>query len=58
MFNNDLISDVKFTVQESDGSKKEIPAHKFVLYAMFYGTMADSNIFSPGLPTNNASRML
>ena len=31
MFNNDLISDVKFTVQESDGSTKEIPAHKFVL---------------------------
>lgn len=48
MFNNDLISDVKFTVQGSDGSKREIPAHKFVLsisspvfYAMFYGPVAD-----------------
>jgi len=50
MFNNDLISDVKFTVQGSDGSTKEIPAHKFVLsisspvfYAMFYGPMADAS---------------
>ena len=50
MFNNGLISDVKFTVQGSDGSKKEIPAHKFVLsisspvfYAMFYGPMADTS---------------
>ena len=50
MFNNDLISDVKFTVQGSDGTKREIPAHKFVLsvsspvfYAMFYGPMADTS---------------
>ena len=50
MFNNDLLSDVKFTVQGSDGSKGEIPAHKFVLsisspvfYAMFYGPMADTS---------------
>ena len=50
MFNNDLLSDVKFTVQGSDGSKREIPAHKFVLsisspvfYAMFYGPMADTS---------------
>ena len=50
MFNNDLISDVKFTVQGSDGSTKEIPAHKFVLsisspvfFAMLYGPMADTS---------------
>ena len=50
MFNNDLLSDVKFTVQGSDGGKREIPAHKFVLsisspvfYAMFYGPMADTS---------------
>ena len=50
MFNNNLISDVKFTVRGSDGSKMEIPAHKFVLsisspvfHAMFYGPMADTS---------------
>ena len=50
MFNNDLISDVKFIVRGSDGSEKELPAHKFVLsisspvfYAMFYGPMADTS---------------
>lgn len=50
MFNNSLISDVKFTVRGSDGSKMEIPAHKFVLsisspvfHAMFYGPMADTS---------------
>lgn len=50
LFNNNLMSDVKFTVQGSDGSKKELPAHKFVLsisspvfYAMFCGPMADTS---------------
>ena len=53
MFNNKLLSDVKFQVVDRDaegGSKsmKKIPAHKFLLaisspvfYAMFYGELAD-----------------
>ena len=54
MFNNELLSDVKFVVRQ-DGSKckrrnsKEIPAHKFLLaisspvfYAMFYGELAET----------------
>ena len=53
MFNNELLSDVKFQVVDRDsegGSKsmKKIPAHKFLLaisspvfYAMFYGELAD-----------------
>jgi len=50
IFNNELLSDVKFVVPVSTGeseSKKVIPAHKFMLaisspvfYAMFYGQMA------------------
>ena len=50
IFNNQLLSDVKFVVPASTGeseSKKVIPAHKFVLaisspvfFAMFYGQMA------------------
>ena len=52
IFNNKLLSDVKFVVPVSTGeseSKKVIPAHKFVLaisspvfYAMFYGQMAET----------------
>ena len=52
IFNNELLSDVKFVVPVSTGqseSKKVIPAHKFVLaisspvfYAMFYGQMAET----------------
>ena len=52
IFNNELLSDVKFVVQvstEESESKKEIPAHKFVLaisspvfFAMFYGQMAET----------------
>ena len=53
LFNNELLSDVKFQVLERDaegGSKsvKKIPAHKFLLaisspvfYAMFYGELAE-----------------
>jgi len=52
MFNNGLLSDVKFVVRKSDGeleSKQVIPAHKFVLSigspvfeAMFYGELAET----------------
>ena len=56
IFNNELLSDVKFVVPASNDdcgarkkAKMEIPAHKFVLaisspvfYAMFYGQMADT----------------
>ena len=52
IFNNELLSDVKFAVPVSTDqskSKKVIPAHKFVLaisspvfYAMFYGQMAET----------------
>ena len=52
VFNNQLLSDVKFVVPVSTDeseSKKVIPAHKFVLaisspvfYAMFYGQMAET----------------
>ena len=53
IFNNELLSDVKFIVPASNSneseSRKMIPAHKFVLAigspvfcAMFYGKMADS----------------
>ena len=52
MLNNDLFSDVKFVVHNSDGeseSKQVIPAHKFVLSigspvfeAMFYGELAET----------------
>ena len=52
VFNNELLSDVKFVVPVSTGeseSKKAILAHKFVLaisspvfYAMFYGQMAET----------------
>ena len=48
IFNNELLSDVKFVLPVSTG-KKVIPAHKFVLaisspvfYAMFYGQMAET----------------
>jgi len=51
MFNNELLSDVKFVVRDSEGgsdSMKKIPAHKFLLaisspvfYAMFYGELAE-----------------
>ena len=50
IFNNKLLSDVRFVVPVSDSeseSRKMISAHKFVLaisssvfYAMFYGQMA------------------
>ena len=52
IFNDELLSDVKFVVPVSTGeseSKKVIPAHKFVLaisspvfYAMFYGQMTET----------------
>ena len=52
IFNNELLSDVKFIVPASNsesGSRKMIPAHKFVLaigspvfYAMFFGEMAET----------------
>ena len=52
MLNNDLFSDVKFVVRQSNGeseSKQVIPAHKFVLSigspvfeAMFYGELAET----------------
>ena len=52
IFNNQLLSDVKFIVPASTGeseSNKVIPAHKFVLaisspvfFAMFYGQMAET----------------
>ena len=55
IFNNELLSDVKFVApssnseSESRKSQKNIPAHKFVLaisspvfYAMFYGEMAET----------------
>ena len=57
IFNNELLSDVKFVVptshndlSESRKSQKCIPAHKFILaisspvfYAMFYGEMAETS---------------
>ena len=57
IFNNELLSDVKFVVfasqDESESRKSEkcmIPAHKFILaigspvfYAMFYGEMAETS---------------
>ena len=55
IFNTELLSDVKFVVSAASsgdsesGSKKVVPAHKFVLaisspvfYAMFYGQMAET----------------
>ena len=52
IFNNEILSDVKFVVPMSIGeseSKKVIPAHKFVLaisspvfFAMFYGRIAET----------------
>ena len=55
VFNNELLSDVKFVVRASNGEseskrrKMVIPAHKFVLaisspvfFAMFYGQMAET----------------
>ena len=53
IFNNELLSDVKFVVPVSTGESegKVIPAHKFVLaisspvfYAMFYGQMAETTV--------------
>ena len=51
MFNNELLSDVKFVVRDAEGGserEKKIPAHKFLLamsspvfYAMFYGELAE-----------------
>ena len=56
IFNNELLSDVKFVVPASHNeserpeSQKCIPAHKFILaisspvfYAMFYGEMAEAS---------------
>ena len=56
IFNNELLSDVKFVVPASNNeseswkSQKCIPAHKFILaisspvfYAMFYGEMAETS---------------
>ena len=50
IFNQELLSDIKFVVRDSQGGSeiKTIPAHKFVLaisspvfYAMFYGELAE-----------------
>ena len=56
IFNNELLSDVKFVIpaslieSESRKNQKSIPAHKFVLaisspvfFAMFYGVMAETS---------------
>ena len=55
IFNNDLFSDVKFTVRTTDGGSESmqfIPAHKLVLSisspvfeAMFYGELAETREF-------------
>ena len=52
IFNNELLSDVKFVIPASQGdieTRKTIPAHKLVLaisspvfYAMFYGQLAEA----------------
>ena len=51
IFNQELLSDVTFVVQDTQGGSesKKIPAHKFVLaisspvfYAMFYGKLAET----------------
>lgn len=51
MFNNSLLSDVKFVTTGSHNSATEIPAHRFVLsigspvfLAMFNGSMAESTL--------------
>lgn len=51
MFNNSLLSDVKFVTTGSHNSTTEIPAHRFVLsigspvfLAMFNGSMAESTL--------------
>ena len=48
IFNQELLSDVKFVVCDSQGESKTIPAHKFVLaisspvfFAMFFGKVAE-----------------
>ena len=48
IFNQELLSDVKFVVRDSRGGSKTIPAHKFMLaisspvfFAMFYGKAAE-----------------
>ena len=48
IFNQELLSDVKFLVRDSRGGSKTIPAHKFMLaisspvfFAMFYGKAAE-----------------
>lgn len=52
MFNNPLISDVKFVISDLDGKKVTIPAHKYVLaiaspvfFAMFYGELSERKEF-------------
>ena len=54
IFNQELLSDVKFIVQDSQGvsKSKTIPAHKYVLaisspvfHAMFYGELAETKDF-------------
>ena len=55
IFNNELLSDVKFVVPASEAeseTRKTIPAHKLVLaisspvfYAMFYGQLAEAKDF-------------
>ena len=51
IFNQELLSDVKFIIQDSEGESEHmiIPAHKFVLaisspvfFAMFYGELAET----------------
>jgi len=52
IFNQQLLSDVKFVVRDSQGGSKRIPAHKFVLaisspvfFAMFYGELVETKDF-------------
>jgi len=53
IFNQELMSDVKFVVRDSQGeSESKVPAHKFVLaisspvfFAMFYGDLAETKDF-------------
>lgn len=50
MFNNSLLSDIKFSFSDQSGKMKTIPAHKYVLaisgpvfFSMFYSELAERN---------------
>ena len=64
MFNNPLISDVKFILSNVEGKKVTIPAHKYVLaigspvfFAMFYGELSERNDFVE-VPDSDAESFL